>query len=295
MDIAHALWDVGQAGLTTPGIDAELQTVHTVANDDRPAADGAATYRIAPSRYQPYISTTMPCDCRGYQMAAQALNVSRAWQLRAGLLESWAGDALRRLTSRQAAALRNENITPVAGPLARLGAVVPRKGSEAAVLWREYQRRNPDARSLEMTMRDYLGALYYWQFEHSADMGIADLFGSLLTFTLAVDFVDAEDGSGAGGHQRPDLFPDPGRFDPGRWHDNQRETLPHGAFIPFGGGARKCIGDQFGVTEAVLALATIASRWRLTSPSGKKIRAAASATLRPRHLRMRAAARRTSP
>ncbi|NJP83002.1 cytochrome P450, partial [Streptomyces sp. AA8] len=39
---------------------------------------------------------------------------------------------------------------------------------------------------------------------------------------------------------------------------------PRGAYIPFGGGGRKCVGDQFGITEAVLALATLTARWHFT-------------------------------
>ena len=29
------------------------------------------------------------------------------------------------------------------------------------------------------------------------------------------------------------------------------------AFIPFGGGARKCVGDQFALTEAAVAIAML--------------------------------------
>lgn len=34
------------------------------------------------------------------------------------------------------------------------------------------------------------------------------------------------------------------------------------AFIPFGGGMRKCVGDQFALTEAAVALAMIIRRFR---------------------------------
>ncbi|MFB8242375.1 cytochrome P450 [Kitasatospora purpeofusca] len=66
---------------------------------------------------------------------------------------------------------------------------------------------------------------------------------------------------------------------------------PRSAFIPFGGGARKCIGDQFGVTEAVLSLATIAARRRLAPLPGRPVRTRADLMLGPRGLRLRAVSR----
>jgi cytochrome P450 len=95
-------------------------------------------------------------------------------------------------------------------------------------------------------------------------------------------------------HHRPDLYPDPGRFDPDRWIDGHPAQLPREALIPFGGGARKCIGDIFAVTEATLALATLAARWQLRLLPGRHVHLARSAVLRPRGLRMRATARRVA-
>ncbi|GLW52520.1 cytochrome P450 [Kitasatospora phosalacinea] len=63
--------------------------------------------------------------------------------------------------------------------------------------------------------------------------------------------------------RRPELFPDPERFDPDRFADGP----PRGAYLPFGSGATKCLGDSFGLTEAALALATVAGRWQLR-PAG---------------------------
>lgn len=64
-------------------------------------------------------------------------------------------------------------------------------------------------------------------------------------------------------HHRDDLYDDPARFDPDRWDRASRTPPPREAFIPFGGGARKCIGDQFAIAEVVLGLATIVSRWQV--------------------------------
>ncbi|MEE1788728.1 cytochrome P450 [Streptomyces sp. SP17BM10] len=81
-------------------------------------------------------------------------------------------------------------------------------------------------------------------------------------------------------HRRADLFPRPDRFDPDRWLDTARPTL--GTYAPFGAGARRCIGDAFGTTEAVLAIATIAARWTLTPTPGRPVRPMRSAAMRPR-------------
>lgn len=87
-------------------------------------------------------------------------------------------------------------------------------------------------------------------------------------------------------HHRGDLFPDPERFDPDRWN-GVRTPPPRGSFIPFSLGPRKCIGDQFAMTMASLSVASIATRWRLTSITSCPPRPAAALTLRPRGLRMR--------
>lgn len=92
-------------------------------------------------------------------------------------------------------------------------------------------------------------------------------------------------------HHRADLYPDPERFAPDRWLSPEATTGLHGAFIPFGGGARKCIGDAFGTIEATLALATITTRWRLLSLPGQHVRPALSAALAPQGLRMRTVVR----
>ncbi|MFI1801183.1 cytochrome P450 [Streptomyces sp. NPDC020379] len=86
-------------------------------------------------------------------------------------------------------------------------------------------------------------------------------------------------------HRRADLFPDPDRFDPDRWQSTGNP--PKGTWIPFGGGARKCIGDTFALTQITLTLATIAAHWQLQPIPGKQVRPARRATLTPRELSMR--------
>lgn len=75
-------------------------------------------------------------------------------------------------------------------------------------------------------------------------------------------------------HHRDDRFPGPDRFDPDRWLGDDTPHRPRGDYVPFGAGARKCVGNDFAWNESVLALATIADRWRLSDPTP-------SAPLRP--------------
>lgn len=58
-------------------------------------------------------------------------------------------------------------------------------------------------------------------------------------------------------HRMPSLWPEPLEFRPGRWIDGHRHhhQVPRGAWIPFGGGARRCLGLGFATTELkVLAI-----------------------------------------
>ncbi|KYC36586.1 cytochrome P450 [Scytonema hofmannii PCC 7110] len=61
-------------------------------------------------------------------------------------------------------------------------------------------------------------------------------------------------------HQREDLYPQPKQFQPERFLEKQFSPYE---FLPFGGGARVCIGGTFALFEMKLVLATILSRYQL--------------------------------
>ncbi len=83
-------------------------------------------------------------------------------------------------------------------------------------------------------------------------------------------------------HRDPRWFPDPMRFAPERWEDGLAKRLPRFAYLPFGGGPRICIGNQFAMMEAVLLLATIARRFSLRTAT-PRVEPEASVTLRFKH------------
>jgi cytochrome P450 len=45
-------------------------------------------------------------------------------------------------------------------------------------------------------------------------------------------------------HTDERLYPDPGRFDPERWMDNEKRKKADGTFAPFSRGTRICLGTQ---------------------------------------------------
>ena len=88
-------------------------------------------------------------------------------------------------------------------------------------------------------------------------------------------------------HRDARWFSDPLRFNPDRWTPEFKASLPPFAYMPFGGGPRRCIGDQFAWTELVLVASTIAQRWRLRLVPGHPVVPQAVVTLRLKHgLRM---------
>lgn len=58
-------------------------------------------------------------------------------------------------------------------------------------------------------------------------------------------------------HERPDLYPDPQRFEPQRFLER---SYGPAEFLPFGGGARRCLGAALAVYEMKLILATLLRR-----------------------------------
>jgi cytochrome P450 len=81
-------------------------------------------------------------------------------------------------------------------------------------------------------------------------------------------------------HTRPDLYPEPYEFRPERFLENGPDTF---AWIPFGGGTRRCIGAAFAELEMRVVLSTILSRATLRPASDRPERTVRrNVTLSPR-------------
>jgi len=63
-------------------------------------------------------------------------------------------------------------------------------------------------------------------------------------------------------HHMPELYPEPERFDPGRWETTDPGTYE---YIPFNAGPRRCIGASFAMMEIKVVLAVLLRRYRLES------------------------------
>jgi cytochrome P450 len=72
-------------------------------------------------------------------------------------------------------------------------------------------------------------------------------------------------------HRRPDLWEDPAAFRPERFLNGAPEPY---AFIPFGGGTRRCLGAAFATLEMREVLRAVAARFELRPdrPEGERMR-----------------------
>lgn len=93
-------------------------------------------------------------------------------------------------------------------------------------------------------------------------------------------------------HRHKKLWQNPERFSPERFGSDQSANRVRFSYLPFGGGKRICIGAAFALTEAIVLLATIANRSRLTLAPGHPVEPQALITLRARHgMKMRVSPR----
>lgn len=82
-------------------------------------------------------------------------------------------------------------------------------------------------------------------------------------------------------HRRPDVFPNPERFDPNRFDEEAERRIPRSAYLPFGAGPRICIGNHFALMEGQLVLSALAQQVRFHSGL-EEIAPDPLLTLRPR-------------
>lgn len=84
-------------------------------------------------------------------------------------------------------------------------------------------------------------------------------------------------------HRHPDFWVNPEGFDPGRFEPQAVQARPHYAYIPFGGGPRQCIGNNFALLEGTLILAMLTRQFELDLIPGYPVEPEPTITLRPSH------------
>jgi len=82
-------------------------------------------------------------------------------------------------------------------------------------------------------------------------------------------------------HHDPRFYPDPETFRPERWTEEFSKKLHKFAYLPFGIGARRCIGSLFAEAEAMLAVASIVQRFQVSAVPNAVVTPLAATTLRP--------------
>jgi cytochrome P450 len=83
-------------------------------------------------------------------------------------------------------------------------------------------------------------------------------------------------------HHLPDVFDHPEEFRPERFAPEARAAMPKGAYVPFGGGSRTCIGMRFGQLEVRAIASLILSRFTLEVPSGFQLKIRQMPTISPK-------------
>ncbi|MES2753289.1 MAG: cytochrome P450 [Pseudomonadota bacterium] len=92
-------------------------------------------------------------------------------------------------------------------------------------------------------------------------------------------------------HRDPHVWERPDEFDIDRWlPEAEAARHPH-AYKPFGNGARACIGRQFAMVEAKLAMAMLLQKFAVSDPHGYRLRIKETLSIKPDEFYMRIRAR----
>jgi cytochrome P450 len=83
-------------------------------------------------------------------------------------------------------------------------------------------------------------------------------------------------------HRHPEFWEDPTRFEPERFLPEGRALHHDLAYMPFGAGQHKCIGNNFALMEGPLLLAMIAQRYELDLMPERPTEREVAITMRPK-------------
>ena len=84
-------------------------------------------------------------------------------------------------------------------------------------------------------------------------------------------------------HRHPDFWGNPELFDPHRFDKETLREQHSYAYIPFGGGPRVCLGNNFALMEAVFIISMVVQKFRLNVTTGAEIEPLMSLTTRPKY------------
>jgi cytochrome P450 len=89
--------------------------------------------------------------------------------------------------------------------------------------------------------------------------------------------------SAAASHRLPQFFANPLVFDPLRFAPEHKHRIVPNSYVPFGSGARVCVGMPFALVELKVVLSELAWRFRFESTRNKPLPMRYNPTLAPAH------------
>ncbi len=198
------VWDAVACGLTAGrGCSERLTQVEAAvrrAPDGTPrtrCADELPMYMVQEPVYEPYRSAEVPSYEAGDRAARQVLSAAFAPEVLQSVLDS----PLLATAQVTAAQIQAGLWTARKDSLAALMEAVPRKGGEVTRILDEYCVRHAESplHAAPMALRDFI-LLWFAAAFIRADGQTLDLCGSTSCLMMAVDYVDARDDAGGGGH-----------------------------------------------------------------------------------------------
>ncbi|CAH1399974.1 unnamed protein product [Nezara viridula] len=72
-------------------------------------------------------------------------------------------------------------------------------------------------------------------------------------------------------HHDPQYFPDPDKFDPERFSQENRDSIVPYTYLPFGEGPRMCIGMRFGLLQTKVGILTVLRKFKIEPCEDTKI------------------------
>jgi cytochrome P450 len=76
-------------------------------------------------------------------------------------------------------------------------------------------------------------------------------------------------------------YPEPERFDPGRFSPERLKQVRDGTYLPFGAGVHMCIGNHFALMESQIILAALLARFTFSTVPSYRLRLDPQVVLAP--------------
>lgn len=73
-------------------------------------------------------------------------------------------------------------------------------------------------------------------------------------------------------HKDPEYYPEPEKFTPDRFLEEEKSKRHPFTYLPFGEGPRNCIGSRFGLMQTKVGLIAILKNFKLTTNEYKELK-----------------------